>query len=65
MLTGRHVRTRHTPIQPIPLFTDLLDILMAPGNERVKLNVSLPLMYVLALCDPQEEKYEDGVKEYQ
>ncbi|KAL7422707.1 hypothetical protein Q5752_001998 [Cryptotrichosporon argae] len=34
-----HVRTLQTPHQPIPLFTQVLDILLAPGNERVKLNI--------------------------
>jgi len=40
MLTARHVRTTKAPHQPIPLFTEVLDILMMPENAHVKLNVS-------------------------
>jgi hypothetical protein len=36
----RHVRTKQQPIQPIPKFTEVLDLLVAPGHENVKLNVS-------------------------
>jgi len=39
-LTSRHVRTKQQPIQPIPKFTEVLDLLIAPGHENVKLNVS-------------------------
>lgn len=35
----RHVRTKATPVQPIPLFTEVLDILMRPANMHVKLNI--------------------------
>ena len=36
----RHVRTKQEPVQPIPKFTEVLDLLLAPGHEHVKLNVS-------------------------
>jgi hypothetical protein len=39
-LNFRHVRTKQQPIQPIPKFTEVLDLLVAPGHENVKLNVS-------------------------
>ncbi|KAK1922443.1 PLC-like phosphodiesterase [Papiliotrema laurentii] len=34
-----HVRTLHAPHQPIPLFEEVLDILMMPENAHVKLNI--------------------------
>ena len=39
-LICRHVRTTKAPHQPIPLFSEVLDILMMPENRHVKLNVS-------------------------
>lgn len=36
----RHVRTLKQPHQPIPLFTEVLEILMSPEYQHVKLNVS-------------------------
>lgn len=33
------------PHQPIPLFSEVLDILMMPGNTHVKLNVSFNPFY--------------------
>lgn len=38
-LSCRHVRTVAEPHQPIPLFSDVLDLLMKPANTHVKLNV--------------------------
>lgn len=34
-----HVRTVKQPIQPIPMFKEVLDLLMTPGNMHVKLNM--------------------------
>ncbi|RSH95433.1 hypothetical protein EHS25_000523 [Saitozyma podzolica] len=34
-----HVRTREEPVQPIPLFSEVLDILLLPENAHVKLNL--------------------------
>lgn len=36
-----HVRTTKKPQQPIPLFSEVLDLLMLPNNRHVKLNVSI------------------------
>lgn len=36
----RNVRTLEEPHQPIPLFSDVLELLMKPSNIHVKLNVS-------------------------
>lgn len=36
----RHVRTKKTPIQPIPLFEELLELLMQPANRHIRFNVS-------------------------
>jgi hypothetical protein len=41
LLTGRNVRTKKEPIQPIPLFEELIDLLMEDENKHVSLNVSL------------------------
>jgi hypothetical protein len=38
---ARHVRTKKEPSQPIPLFREVLEVLLMPENMGVKLNVSL------------------------
>jgi len=38
--TRRHVRTKAQPAQPLPLFSEVLALLMEPENIHVKLNVS-------------------------
>lgn len=38
-LTQRHVRTVKEPVQPIPLFEELITLLMEPGNHHVTLNI--------------------------
>jgi glycerophosphoryl diester phosphodiesterase/phosphatidylglycerol phospholipase C len=40
VLTIRHVRTKKEPVQPIPLFEELVALLMEDGNRHVSLNVS-------------------------
>lgn len=40
ILTDRHVRTKKEPIQPIPLFKELIALLMEDDNKHVSLNVS-------------------------
>ncbi len=37
---GRHVRTVKEPVQPIPLFEQLVALLMEPDNQHIILNVS-------------------------
>ena len=39
----RHVRTTKEPVQPIPKFSELIDLLMLPDNHHVVLNVRFPL----------------------
>ncbi|KAL7415559.1 PLC-like phosphodiesterase [Mrakia frigida] len=36
-----HVRTKQAPIQPIPLFEEMLDLMMKEGNEHVKFNIDI------------------------
>lgn len=36
----RHVRTTKEPVQPVPRFDQLIDLIMEPENKHVKLNVS-------------------------
>lgn len=38
----RHVRTKAEPVQPIPKFTEVLELMLEQGNEHIKLNVSRP-----------------------
>lgn len=40
--TIEHVRTKARPHQQLPTFRDVCDLLMAPENSHVKLNVSMP-----------------------
>jgi hypothetical protein len=37
----RNVRTKKEPVQPIPRFDELIDLLMLPENQHVTLNVSV------------------------
>ncbi|WVQ81598.1 hypothetical protein IAT38_003722 [Cryptococcus sp. DSM 104549] len=36
-----HVRTKEEPVQPIPMFTQLIELMLQPQNARVKLNLDL------------------------
>jgi len=35
------VRTKKEPVQPIPRFEELIDLIMDPENQHVTLNVSV------------------------
>lgn len=35
----RHVRTTKEPVQPIPLFEELIALIMEPENQHVTLNI--------------------------
>lgn len=35
----RHVRTVKEPVQPIPLFEELISLIMEPENQHVSLNI--------------------------
>ncbi|GMK56412.1 hypothetical protein CspeluHIS016_0302520 [Cutaneotrichosporon spelunceum] len=37
--TIEHVRTKKEPVQPIPLFEELIALIMEPGNQHVILNI--------------------------
>lgn len=39
VLTCRHVRTVKAPVQPIPLFEELIALIMEPDNRHVTLNI--------------------------
>ncbi|KAI9636540.1 PLC-like phosphodiesterase [Dioszegia hungarica] len=34
-----HVRTKQAPVQPLPFLSDVLEVMLYPGNEAVKLNL--------------------------
>jgi hypothetical protein len=42
LLISRHVRTTKEPVQPIPLFEELVALLMEEDNRHVSLNVHRP-----------------------
>lgn len=46
-LTNRNVRTKKEPVQPIPLFEELVALLMEDGNKHVSLNVSDQIMELM------------------
>lgn len=41
LIALRNVRTTKEPVQPVPRFDQLIDLIMEPENKHVKLNVSM------------------------
>ncbi|CED84621.1 Glycerophosphoryl diester phosphodiesterase [Phaffia rhodozyma] len=37
----KHARTKKEPIQPIPLFDEIIELLMKPENQHVKFNIDI------------------------